>query len=285
MLTSNALISSVSSSANFLNLAIFICQLFIDGKFRSGNILYEPVAFDDRFLSELESICPYSIPWQLIDVTKPFQSSKDDPFSTALQLNFFDLKRLVENEFRYFTPVAHYQICISTSISGIDTKLISAIKNSPLAFVFITLIVEYNTEIGLINIHWTKDVGDVTKKSEERFVVEPNAIDIWGGKTNAAHDNLFERTLGMYEKRRPIVFNIDGLRTKIYKETAFDLNPRLGYFVNYHYFALYPSLIRVTFMKSNNQEIDSDEIWIPKLYKYYRELFGNVDRLIVTDKS
>lgn len=77
---------------SFFNLAIFICQLFSDGRFQSGHILYDPKIFNNRLITEIQLTCPQSIPWQITDITRPFSQSWQPNQDTdrILQLIFFN---------------------------------------------------------------------------------------------------------------------------------------------------------------------------------------------------
>lgn len=81
-----------SNVANFHNLALVICHLFIDGHFRSVHILYEPNIFFDHFINDIESICPRPISWESTDVTKLSSLSRRSVEHTdhILQLIFLD---------------------------------------------------------------------------------------------------------------------------------------------------------------------------------------------------
>lgn len=70
MPATNVLFPGIPNTTPFHSLALFICHLFIDGKFRSGHVLYEPNALDDRIFTEIKSICPEPMPWQTIDITQ-----------------------------------------------------------------------------------------------------------------------------------------------------------------------------------------------------------------------
>lgn len=54
---------------NFLNLSLFICQLFAGGDFKMGQILYHPEAFNDQFYSEIKTDCHLEIPTMTVDIS------------------------------------------------------------------------------------------------------------------------------------------------------------------------------------------------------------------------
>lgn len=59
----------IDSQPKFLNLTLFICQLFIGDNFRIAQILYHPMEFDDRLIHQIDSECSLYIPKIFIDVT------------------------------------------------------------------------------------------------------------------------------------------------------------------------------------------------------------------------
>lgn len=78
------------SSPSFLNLSLFICQLFAGGNFRMAHILYYPQSFDSHLYGVIHSNCPYQIPMIFIDITKPvnFHLDRAERTDHILQLIF-----------------------------------------------------------------------------------------------------------------------------------------------------------------------------------------------------
>lgn len=53
---------SLEQQADFLNLSLLICYLFLGGKLQLVDIFFYSSAFDDRFLVSMDSVCPFGIP-------------------------------------------------------------------------------------------------------------------------------------------------------------------------------------------------------------------------------
>lgn len=213
---SNALISSVPNISNFHNLALFICQLLIDGRFRSGHILNDPNVFDGRLITEIESICPRQFPWQISDISQPFIPSWESHQLTdnILQLIFCDPKFMSVKIYQFKGYFIHYQIFIFSSIDETDTKgPISVIKklNPIILRSLSTLVLHYNTENGLIHVHSKPNIlTDGSRNSEEPLVVDLKAITIRKQNIDIDHGDLFDRTFGNYERKQSIVIGVDG---------------------------------------------------------------------------
>lgn len=113
---------------NYYNLALFICHLFIDGQFRTGHILYDPIQLDDRLIAEVDRICPHSIPWVTTEVNRDFSLpwNSNNQTDHILQLIFIDPNHLPENidDLKYL--FAYYNLYIIQSTNEINPKNPSA---------------------------------------------------------------------------------------------------------------------------------------------------------------
>lgn len=83
------------SQPNFVNLSLFICQLFVGGNFRIAHILYYPEAFDDRFISLLDATCSVQIPMVIIDATGPGKIHYEKLIRNAPILQLFFLSTTI----------------------------------------------------------------------------------------------------------------------------------------------------------------------------------------------
>lgn len=111
----------------FLNLTLFVCRLFAGGGFRAAHILYENVAFDDGFLSELDS-CPFHIPRTVTDVPESgqisFEQDKDEYQRSdhILQLIFLQHNQKAETLKRVSGLLTFYRIFIFSSIQNLELQ-------------------------------------------------------------------------------------------------------------------------------------------------------------------
>lgn len=58
---------NISNFQTFHSLALFICHLFVDGKFRTAHIVHDQNVFDPRLISEIHLNCFEPIPYVLTD--------------------------------------------------------------------------------------------------------------------------------------------------------------------------------------------------------------------------
>lgn len=274
MSASNALISSVPNIKNYCHLALFICQLFTDGNFRNGQILYDPNVFDGDFVTEIESICPHSFPWRTADITLPIHPFMlpwilGERVDFILQLIFLDPKYMaVEfNQIKdYFTS---YRIFVFSSTDEIDTEAhISVIKNLNRVFTSI-LVLHYNLESGSIHIHWIPSNYDAVKKIEERMSVDPKAISIRNQKNNIDHVNLFDRTFGEYDRKHAIIIRHGGLPYGNNKFTELvGLSDQNLFLLNYFLLNLNGLYMALTYVNTSDPDLQMGH----KQRKYYKEL-------------
>ncbi|KAJ6643740.1 hypothetical protein Bhyg_08705 [Pseudolycoriella hygida] len=92
-------ILTLSAQPSFVNLSLFICQLFVSGKFRMVYILHFPDTFDDRWNGALHSTCPLQIPSMFIDITAPgaFHLNRNESTDQILQLIFLSHGHLIKH--------------------------------------------------------------------------------------------------------------------------------------------------------------------------------------------
>lgn len=104
----------VANSSNSYQLAFFICQLFIGGRFRTGHIFFDPNTIDGALISEIDKVCPQSILWLTTDVTREIASLwiADNSTDRILQLIFFDPNRLSRDVTRLKSLFVYYKLFI-----------------------------------------------------------------------------------------------------------------------------------------------------------------------------
>lgn len=114
-------VSFLDLHPNYLNLTLFICRLFASGSFRTAHILYENVAFDDRFLDVLESKCPFRIPKTITDISEFREISMNQYIDEhqrsdyILQLIFVQFNHKAETLKRISRSLTFYRIFIFSS--------------------------------------------------------------------------------------------------------------------------------------------------------------------------
>lgn len=289
---SNALISSVPNILNFYNLAVFICQLLIDGRFRSGHILYDRNVFDSRLITEIESICPRQFPWQISDISQPFIPPWESHKLTdnILQLIFCDPKFMSEEIDQFEGYFIHYQIFIFSSIDETDTEgPISVIKklNRLLLRRLSTLVLHYNTENGLIHVHSIPHIlTDGSRKSEEPLDLDPRAIALRNQKTDIDNEDLFDRAFGNCERKQSIVIGVDGWIEKNDRSKEFATNPRKLFFINYYFLTLKAPYLKMSpLILQKSKIVRQYQNFMLKPRKYYKELSDEFHKFNGNDKS
>ena len=108
------LTSNITNISHFYNLTLFICQLFGDGHFRVGHVMHDTQVFDNNFITQTEAICPYQIPWQMMDIDKtPVPSDKQhEPTDHILQMIFLSPNKLAADIDRFHEHFTMYRVFI-----------------------------------------------------------------------------------------------------------------------------------------------------------------------------
>lgn len=125
MVASSLFTLSFPNFSNFYHLAVFICNLFIDGHFWNGHILYDSNVFDVNLLNEIESVCPVYIQWLTTDITQlhSFTLRTGDQTDHIFQLIFFDPNHLEDKIGQITDYLTVYRAFILTStVDGINLK-------------------------------------------------------------------------------------------------------------------------------------------------------------------
>lgn len=192
----------ISNVWNYQKLALFLCQMFIDGQFRSGHIIYHSNVFNDQFTTQIDSVCPHFIPWIITDIDQlslhPFKKLVDTD-DNILQVIFLDPQNLDEDmqyciDLDYFK---YYRIFVFQSTNEIEIEkqfLITKMYNP--GYESSPLIMYYDSLSDELFINWMPmndfDEGEWRPIS---LSVDPEA-------------NMFDRTFGEYEQNRTIAINI-----------------------------------------------------------------------------
>ena len=173
------------NSSNYYNLAIFICHLFIDGNFRTGHILHYPDTFEEKIIIEVDSICPYPIPWVITDATQTASVSwtPNDRTDHILQLVFLKPNHSADNinDFKDYFTFYHLFVFESSNETDLRTQL-DAIKNKETDN-FGSMVIHRNGHNGSIRVHWIYN--------DDIKMIYPQM---------KSSGNFFESTFGKYDE-------------------------------------------------------------------------------------
>ena len=137
---------SLEPQADFLNLSLLICHLFVGGKFQLVNILYHPSAFDDRFLVSMDSVCPFEIPKTTQDISTNetiLIDRRNQRTDEILQLIFLPPDQLIEKINGIVNFLTFYRIFVFTTSVQMDlSEIMSIVKPNHSSS---TLLLIYNT--------------------------------------------------------------------------------------------------------------------------------------------
>lgn len=212
MAITNLLPSNIPNELSFCNLALFICHLFTDAKFRSIHILYESNAFDYQLLTEIASVCPHSIPLYVTDISQPFELPwpPTERTDSNLQLIFFSSERATENMNIFRDSFIFYRIfvfALSDNTNGIDVQYKIVEKFNP-GYSSNTLMLHHNMKNDSIFINWMPiNDNDIeyprpVNKVSALALAESKKIDV------VKYGNLYDETFGKYDGKRSITINL-----------------------------------------------------------------------------
>lgn len=255
---------------NIHYLAVFICNLFVDGRFRTAHFLFKPNTFDFDLLTQFDSICTKSIPVYLTDVTQPWILPWDDMDSpdNVLQLCFFDRSEST-NDILQLQSKAYYRIFSFHSNDSFGRGRQTALKALRHFSDSKTLIVLYNS----------KNVSVFTKFHQQTpiFVVK--------NEINLNDVDSFDRTLGEIERMQSIAIQ----RIKFCDTSVHGIDFDWGstveiIWMHYYHFQLNGSFINMTWYdldESPNIEtyryctLQSSNYYKEVLFKYECSANGN----------
>ena len=261
---------------NFHYLALFICHLFGDGRFRTVHILFKPSAFNYSLLNHIDSVCPDPIPLYLTDITKPWEwpwNQNDNP-NNVLQLLFFDPKTLSKDGKQLKKGLAFYRIFAFSTTDVIQTKTQVSIAKRLRKFSDSNMLI-LNYDAKNVSVYIDYGLSGVSRqKSKPIFIINKN--------TNFKRVNLFDHTFGKYERMQSVAIKSYGIGNSVddFKKRAekyinldtslYDSN-YLNLFLNKSYIYLEwwrdTGLTRMNFMR------------IPNHPKYYKEI-SNTSQII-----
>lgn len=190
---------------NFHTLALFVCQLFIDGNFRTGHLVYDSQISDDRLITETNLICSHQIPWITTDINIPTQSSHwtiEDNSDYSLQVIVLDLAKSTQFLNEPKNQFSFYRIFVFTSTDEMDMKqTVSALKNSGLNSDSNSLVLHHSSTKHSIKVHWIVTKEDPAKRSEDLSILN---VEIYPNfqrhQKQSKADNLFDQTFGIYKQ-------------------------------------------------------------------------------------
>lgn len=108
---------------NYHTLALFICHLFIDGKFRTAHYLFDPNIFDDLLISEVNSVCSDPIPTLTMDISKPiFGTTEQYAQHETILLIFFDPNHLPKSAIKLRRYLTFLRLFIFCTPGELDVK-------------------------------------------------------------------------------------------------------------------------------------------------------------------
>lgn len=230
---------AISNVSNFHYLALFICDLFGNGPFRTVHILLNPKVFDHNIFMEIDSICSDPIPFYLTDITQSFEISdqKYDNVDNLLQLLFVDPENLAHDIELLGDKLALYRIFIFSSIFMIktmDQNLLFETQNR--IFDIRTLILHYNeSNVSVFIENCPSEQSNKNMKSRQAAIFILNQETIQNGV------NLFDETFGEYERMESIdLYRINAYTSPDKLEPIFYLYDA---FINYCHFNLKRSYI------------------------------------------
>lgn len=158
-----------------------------------------------QFITQINSICPHTIPWKITDITLPSLPAIDenDSQDKILQLIFFDSRFLVD-EINYRSRFMLYRIFIFWLTNDFETmKWFLIIKNHNSIDYPCPLILYCNPLNDEISINWIPindlDNGDWQPTP---IIIDPKT-------------NVFGLTFGEYERKRSIAISVVCFQVKL----------------------------------------------------------------------
>lgn len=278
--------SEFANVSNLSSLSLFICHLFISGKFQYGHLLYDSRVFNDHFTVQIDLNCPHHIPWLVTDISRISHSEQPDQTSFRflkmtyqhqhtdhiLQLIFFDPAYLMHQiaEFsKYLTFYRIFAFSSSTRFKFDANQLSHVISEMSPIFNSRPLIVQYNPNIATVNVK-------LTLKSEKWTKFEYRNVNIsneHGQMAELMYEHLFDRTFGKYDRERWTEIRIPGIYDmdkghKMVKSLYGQL-----YIGNFFMSRLKMSYINMTFIRDDgSSNVWPDRVVVQMQHKFYREI-------------
>lgn len=282
MTLSNLLYPNISNAPSFHNLALFICHLFLDGKFRTGHILHDPGIFDNQLILDIQSNCPHLIPWQKTDIIQPFSTLWPSNQSTdnILQLIFFDPEHLPKNIVRLSKKLfVFYRLFVLLLCD--DTKVqhqISAMSKVKVISNSNSLIIYQSAKNGSVCVYSiTPDVKN--GKEQQIGKVEPHFEQ--DRVTNVKNENLFVSTFGKFEENSLMVINAfipNAIKSNVSGIGMHEISKKLHFSINFYQTSLDAAYINLTTRSWSSSVLHHDTI-LPRPQSVYKELSTEYDSL------
>lgn len=265
MLALNRLAVKTLNIPNVANFALLICNLFVGGGFRSGNILYDSKVFDGLLVTNINSICSVEIPWQLNDINdiiKPRHVSERTDH--ILQVIFFDPNELATNIHQFNEMFAFYRIfAFSSTSNAIKMKHhLPIIEHLNPYYNSSSLIVDYDLENRLTSVHLALDGKEITKDLDALLSQDNKSL-------------LFDQTFGYYERMRSVAINYPMLfrgRDDFINYEKRIPNMGYGYHANYFFASLNAKYINLTCTIYNDTSQPEVQVLAQKKRRFYKEL-------------
>lgn len=281
------LIPNILNVSNFHNLALFICHLFIDGRFRTSHILYDPIVFDDQLIGEIHLNCPISVPFLMTDITDPPSSlwHSNENTDHILQLILFDPDHLPKDIDHFNHLLTFYRVLVLSSHgeSNVEHRIstleqIKTLQHNNL------LILHHDSMTGSIWLHQTSDThalddrADICLKDEKTPVLLNEMI-------KCEETNLFDVTFG--EKDRTWMTTVSYFFTHPMTKNR----PSIPTWNGVPFIAnLFISTLNATYINQTNYHLENGvikthyELNVPKQHRIYEELkidYNSIDSKVL----
>lgn len=243
----------VQNISKIHNLTLLICHLFMGGSFRSGEILFDPSVFEDLFGTNVDSVCPVHIPWQLIDITRVPSSIRQPNERTdhIFQLIFISSEHPPPDKFiEYFTQ---YRVFVFLSNDNIEMeKSMTLVRKLSRTLNSNFLSLYCNTVNGSVYVHWNNRNGDRTEIN--------NAFTF--------PDRIFRR----YDEMESITIRVDSLVNEINGRKSHLPIQSQVFQANLLFTSLNVPYVNLTSFQYGNVSLNLTQLVVPKQRKFYKEL-------------
>lgn len=194
----------------FYNLAVFICHLFADGNFRTGQILYDPNMFNGHLISAIDSYCPHRIPWTFIDITQTPSELRTSPTNPVhiLQLIFPNPDHLTKSIDNFKDDLLIHPVFVFFSNDqDVMEDRVKALSESGITPDIDSLVVYHLSKNDSIQVHWIPKYNAFPES--EHFVGTFNDVSIFikDHKSIFEDQNLFDLTFDKNERNWPMAVN------------------------------------------------------------------------------
>lgn len=259
-------------------MALFICHLFVDGKFRTAHIVHDQNVFDPRIISEIHLNCFDPIPCVLTDITRPFELPWEsiELSDHILQLFLFDPDHLPTHFDDYMHIFVFYRLFV---LSATDERIVRD-QVLKLNTVKITsdssaVIIHRSVDNNLVCVH--SEIGELSDISGNFGSVVPR--DVLEQKVQ--NENLFDSTFGKLEQKRQIVIKHHNMRFE--GQSILDSKipatwNGVPFTINYFQTTLNASYLNLTTQLWGTSELRHQTL-IQKSSKYYQELSREYDAI------